>query len=141
MLQRENDLRRAPETQMKMEEAEESAITEWMDVVEDVQKQVVKEFRTKFSPSSGVITINDLRNAAMRYPDIAHWVKYNRVRRGRLKVGDVAPDVPVRYANSCQATTLFMDKEEKGSGSDSSTSSEKSEKNSKPIVIAAGSLS
>ncbi len=35
MLQRENDLRRAPETQMTMEQAEESAMTEWMDPFED----------------------------------------------------------------------------------------------------------
>lgn len=133
MLHRENDLRRAPETQAAMERAEGSARSEWMDVVEDIQKQVVQEFQNK---SLHKITIQDLRSAAMRYPDIAHWVKYNRARRGTLKVGDAAPDVPLRCARTCDPTTLLTYKIEHDSGSRDLKGGQK-----KPIVVFAGSLS
>lgn len=133
MLHRENDLRRAPKTQAAMERAEGSATSEWMEVVEDIQKQVVQEAQDK---SSHKITIQDLRSAAMRYPDIAHWVKYNRARRGHLKVGDAAPDVPLRCATTCDPTTLLTHKAQHDSDSRGLKGRQK-----KPIVVFAGSLS
>jgi len=133
MLRRENDLRRAPETQAAMERAEGSAGSEWMDVVEDIQKQAVQEVQDK---SSHNITIQDLRSAAMRYPDIAHWVKYNRARRGNLKVGDTAPDVPLRCARTCDPTTLLANKVQH-----LNNSRDLKEVQKKPIVVFAGSLS
>ena len=147
MLRRENDLRRAPHTQLAMQHAEASADSEWMDVVEDVQRQVVQEFKTSFPPSllSPALTLNDLRQVAIRYPDIAHWVKHNRARRGKLKVGDTAPDVPLRYASTCEATTLLAtmssNKSCNASDDDGANEAEKGSKKSKPVVIAAGSLS
>ncbi len=136
MLRRENDLRRAPETQAAMERAEGSARSEWMDVVEDIQKQVVQEVQDR--SSNHKITIQDLRSAAMRYPDIAHWVKYNRARRGNLKVGDAAPDVPLRCATTCGPTTLLTNKVKLDSDSRDLKGGQKKDK---PMVVFAGSLS
>lgn len=146
MLCYENDLRRAPETQSAMECAEASVETEWMDVVEGIQKHVVKEFLAKYPPSvvSPAITLQDLRSAAMRYPDIAHWVKYNRARRGKLKVGDNAPNVPLRRASTCKKTKLLKDTDSQESRSNSShlvQTEKKESKKKKPTVIAAGSIS
>lgn len=124
MLRREDELRRAPDTQASMGRAEESVKSEWMDVVAEVQRRVVQEFQES-SFSSAIITVGDLREAALRNPDLAHWVKYNRARRGGLKVGDTAPDVPVRRAATCEETTLLSSSSDSG----------------KPVVIAAGSLS
>lgn len=50
------------------------------------------------------LTVNDLRRAALRYPDIAFWVKYNRARQGQLKVGDIAPAVPLFRASNAECT-------------------------------------
>ena len=88
-----------------MEKAEESVDTEWMDVVATVQDQVVAEFRQDHADED--ITIHKLRLAALRHPEIAYWVKYNRARQGYLRVGDTAPDTRVLCAVSGQETSLL----------------------------------
>ena len=133
MLHCENDLRRAPETQLAMEGAEASGDTEWMDVVEDLQTEVVRKFQNMHFPA---ITLEELRWAAMRYPDIAHWVKFNRARYGNLKVGDVAPNVPLLCAMSYEETTLLVN----NSHSCNIENAKKAQKK-KPVVVIAGSLS
>lgn len=129
MLRREDECRRDPETQSLMEQAEESVDTEWMDVAAEVQRRVVKEFHELFSPA---ITVEELRMAAQRHPEIAHWVRYNRARHGKLKVGHVAPDVRIRHAYSGEVTTLLTSHYH---------STNRESKGEKPIVVVAGSWS
>ena len=133
MLHCENDLRRAPETQFAMERAEASADTEWMDIVEGLQIEIVKKFQNMQSPA---ITLEELRSAAMRYPDIAHWVKFNRARYGKLKAGDAAPNVPLLCAKTYEETTLLTNNLLYSNVRDANKRQKK-----KPVVIIAGSLS
>lgn len=108
-----------------MEKAEESVDTEWMDVVATVQGQVVAEFRQEHPDED--ITIHNLRLAALRHPEIAYWVKYNRARQGYLRVGDTAPDMRLLCAASGQETSLLY----------ANTVAETPER----VVVVAGSLS
>ncbi len=133
-MRREAELRRAAETQEAMQRAEESVDSEWMNVVEDLQYRILKEYQEErirsSSNESENITVHSLREAALRHPEIAFWVKYNRARRGNLKVGDAAPDVPLRRAANGELTSLLA-----SSSTDGDTSVP-----SRTVVIA-GSLS
>ena len=133
MLCCENDLRRAPETQLAMERAEASVDSEWMDVVEDLQKEVVQKFQNM---QSSAITLEELRCAAVRYPDIAHWVKFNRARHGNLKIGNKAPNVPLLCALTCREKALLTNYTPSSNVGDAAMGQKK-----KPVVVLAGSLS
>jgi hypothetical protein len=132
MLRREAEMRKSPETQHAMEKAEESVGSEWMDVVANVQRSVVQQFHSEYASlkengdddNISTISVHDLRLAALRHPEIAFWVKFNRARQGTLRVGDEAPDVLLVQANSGEDTTL-LNRTTKG----------------KPCVVVAGSLS
>lgn len=91
-----------------------------MDVVTDLQKQLVQNHRAVHGCG---LTLYDLRRAALRHPEIAFWVKYNRARQGQLKVGDAAPPVPLFCPGDAAETTTWF----------SSTG--------KMVVVFAGSLS
>jgi hypothetical protein len=92
-----------------MQRAEESVDSEWMNVVENLQHRIIQESQMENGDSIDVsdITIRDLREAALRHPEIAFWVKYNRARRGNLRVGDSAPNVSVRRAIDGKLTSLL----------------------------------
>ena len=93
-----------------MRQAEESVESEWMNVVDDVQHRIIREYRQECDSSDATlssITVHDLRQAALRHPEIAFWVKYNRARRGDLEVGDVAPDVALCRAVDGSSTSLL----------------------------------
>jgi hypothetical protein len=115
-----------------MEKAEESVNSEWMDVIEHLQKRIVLDHNATLSDGincGGSISVHDLRRAALRHPEVAFWVKYNRARSGKLRVGDVAPDVLLLHAVDGRETTLLA-----------STKSA-SAVSLKPVVVVAGSLS
>lgn len=122
MLRREAEERRSPKVQQAMEQAEFSADAEWMDVIDRLQHRIVRDVMSQNNNSS--VTVNDLRQAALRHPEIAFWVKYNRARQGQLNVGDAAPNVPVLRAIDSQVTTLLG-----------------THQSSKPCVVVAGSWS
>jgi len=110
LLRREAELRKAAETLEDMLRAEESADSEWMNAVEDLQYHIVKEYRDRSNASSEEfvdITVQDLREAALRHPETAFWVKHNRARRGSLKVGDPAPDISLLRAVDGRSTALL----------------------------------
>jgi len=124
LLKREADLRVSEQILAEMEKAETSVDSEWMSVVESLQWRIVNEHNTN-EGCVAPVSVKDLRLAALRHPEIAFWVKYNRARKGLLRVGDAATDVPlIRTKDGC-ATTLLA------GGRDSS----------KPLVVAAGSMS
>jgi hypothetical protein len=117
-----------------MEKAEESVDSEWMDVIDQLQRRIILVYNVGISALDGssclaTISVNDLRRAALRHPEIAFWVKYNRARSGKLHVGYVAPDVPLLYAVGGRKTTLLATTKSAGAAA------------AKPVVVIAGSLS
>ena len=137
MLRREDELRRSSEYQKEMEAAEESAGTEWMDVVGRIQDRVVAEANEDDKPEP-IYTVEELREAASRHPHIAHWVKFNRARQGDLKEGDEAPDVAMR--NLDESKTTLLEGQRKKARVESNEDDDAKSK-SKPTVVAAGSTS
>jgi hypothetical protein len=133
LLHREAEARRSPEIQAAMEKAEESVNSEWMEVIEQLQRRIVIDYNATLSGGSNcggtTISVNDLRRAALRHPEVAFWVKYNRARSGKLRVGEVAPDVPLLHAVDSRETTLLA------------TTKSASAVASKAVVVLAGSLS
>ena len=93
MLHREDHLRRSEEYQQKFEEAERTARSDWMEVAQCIQERVCGEFG--FRGTQLPTTLAQMRSAALRHPEIAHYVRFNRCRRGGLRVGDACPDVTV----------------------------------------------
>lgn len=84
LLRREVELRISPNAQKQMEKAEESVNSEWMDVADWIQKHIIHEYNITLGRSNGlVISVHDLRLAALRHPEIAFWVKHNRAREGK----------------------------------------------------------
>lgn len=123
MLERENELRLSDDVQRKMAEAEESGMSDWMRVAEQVQKQVAQEFG--MSEEKG---LEALRTAAWRFSgdkellSIPVYIKYNRNRRGDLKEGDKAPDVTLQTLEGASVSLLSM-----------------TPANHKPLIVFAGS--
>ena len=139
MLRREDELRRSSEYQKEMEAAEESASTEWMDVVGRIQDRVVAEANEDDKPEP-IYTVEELRVAASRHPHIAHWVKFNRARQGDLKEGDEAPDVEMRNLDESK-TTLLEGPRKKARVESNGKKDGDAKAKSKQHVVAAGSLS
>ena len=123
LLEQERALRKAPESLAAMEQAEASVQSEWMQVVEGLQEKIIRDYRNQ-TDSAHDFTVLDLRLAALRHPEIAFWVKFNRARLGHLRVGDAAPDVAMKRAADGKSVSLFH-----------------SSKPDRPMVLVAGSLS
>mmetsp|Transcript_37358 Transcript_37358/g.119852 ORF Transcript_37358/g.119852 Transcript_37358/m.119852 type:complete len:137 (-) Transcript_37358:1934-2344(-) len=107
MLRREDELRRSPEVQAEMERAEASggAKSDWIDVAVRVQERVAEEFG--FCPKSQGVDL--LRKHAPDHPELCHYVRYNRARRGELRAGDAAPNVKVFHVAGSAVRGLFDD--------------------------------
>ena len=99
LLQREDAMRRSDEYQSKMLIAEQSVNSEWMDVATEIQTIVVSDYMQGQvppvvpTPKRIKSALRELRAAALRHPEIAHYVRFNRVRDCPLAVGEVAPDI------------------------------------------------
>lgn len=94
MLKREDVLRRFDEdVQERFRIAESSAESEWMDVAEEIQRQVCREFGVEEHRMAEGLRL--LRAAALRHPELAIYVRYNRCERGSLREGDACPNVPL----------------------------------------------
>jgi hypothetical protein len=76
-----------------------------MEVVSKLQQRIVAAHNA--SNTTFQLTVNNLRRAALRHPEIAFWVKYNRARQGQLKAGDAAPVITLFRALNAEATTLL----------------------------------
>jgi hypothetical protein len=95
MLIRENELRLSDEYQKRYTEAEKSSSSSWLDVTDELQRQIIREFNLDEEMDDALLC---LRCATQTYPDLKDiplYVRYNRAREGDLQVGDVAPNVPV----------------------------------------------
>ena len=125
LLRRENEARRAPETQRRMEEAERSGASDWIEVATAVQRRVARESLPAGASEGNVdARVAAMRYAAQRHPEICHWVRFNRARVGDLREGDAAPDVRLWRLDDGAATSLLADRDL-----------------SKPLVVVSGSLS
>lgn len=124
LVRREDVARRAPETQRAMEEAERSAESDWIEVATAAQRRVARESLPPGSSEALVdARVAAMRSAALRHPEVAHWVRHNRARPGDLRVGDAAPDVALMRLDG-SATSLLADCDA-----------------DKPLVVVAGSVS
>ena len=95
MLLRENELRLSDEYQQRFCEAEKSSFPSWLDVTDELQRRVIREFNLDEEMDDALLC---LRCATQMYPDLKNiplYIRYNRAREGDLQLGDVVPDVPV----------------------------------------------
>ena len=121
---REDEARRAPETQRRMEEAERRGTSDWIEVATAVQRRVARESLPAGASEGDVdARVAAMRYAAQRHPEICHWVRFNRARVGDLREGDAAPDVSLSRLDGA-ATSLLADRDE-----------------AKPLIVVSGSLS
>jgi len=124
----EDALRRSPATQLAMEDAERSGAGDWIDVATEVQRRVARESLSAAAQGDEARVdrrVSLLRAAALRHPEVAHYVRYNRARRGDVRAGDAAPAVAVWSLAANAAVTLLQ--REPG--------------DARPLVIVAGSIS
>lgn len=96
MLQRQEAQRFAPETLRRME-VRTAAGEEWIDVVEDLQREVAIEFG--FTSALGIATaVHAMRTAHVRRPELAAlsvYARCNLAEEGALAAGGACPDVPL----------------------------------------------
>lgn len=95
MLERESELRLSLTSQRQMADAEREhkGGHSWLDIVNQIQHQVVQEF--KFSNIQ--FGLQFLRSVWVTYPEdkelhnVAHWIKYNQVRPADHLLGTRIP--------------------------------------------------
>lgn len=95
MLIRENELRLSDEYQKRYTEAEQTSTTSWLDITDELQRQVIREFNLDDEMDEALLCF---RCATQIYPDLKDiplYVRYNRAKDGDLKIGDNVPNVPV----------------------------------------------
>ena len=87
----ENTLRTSAAGQAQFAAAERNPSGDWLDAAETMQQGALRQAGLLPTPSNLAL----LRDAALRHPELALYVRYNRCRRGELAVGKPAPDVPL----------------------------------------------
>jgi len=93
MLQREAELRLCKETQQLYEKAERSADTDWMEVTDQLQRRVIREFEYHEDEEQALF---ELRTAAVLHPEEPEFKNHTtlcEVQQGKERCGDRAPDV------------------------------------------------
>ena len=97
MLEYENELRLSKKWQERFRISHSSTTHDWMDEAHLLQIEVIKKFMgSSISQEELEFGLFTLRTATQTYPefkDIPLYVKYNRAFRGKLRVGDQAPDL------------------------------------------------
>lgn len=119
-LRAEDALRTSPEGQRQFREAETRDDADWLYVAAEMQQTAL--LRTGLRPTSENLDL--LRDAALRNPELARYVRHNRCRQGQLRLGDAAPNVAVLDLTGA-ATRLLPTFEQ----------------SRRPVVILAGSYS
>jgi hypothetical protein len=128
MLQREEELRFSEDVQQRFTIAESTGNSEWMDVAEELQLQVLTEFKyltgNKEEDGSYLtrLLLHEYRLAAQNNT-INVQIRQNICRRGDLSVGDDA--INVRLTNINGENKHLLDYQKKG----------------RPLVVIAGSYS
>lgn len=90
LLRDEADARTSPETQRRMYLAEQHVNTEWMDVAHDIQMHLLRapQYADILAAYHGNLpaALAGLRAAAVRNPELAIQVKWNKARRAALEL-------------------------------------------------------
>lgn len=102
MLRREHSLRLSSEVQEQYRLADRLLDNSWLKVTVQVQKQVLAEFGHEPSEEN----LFKLRKGALAHPDISLQVRYNRSRRGQLKVGDEIPPLDLVSLDTMNTVNL-----------------------------------
>ena len=95
MLIRENELRLSEEYQKRYQEAERTSSSSWLDVTDQLQREIIREFQLDDEMEDALLC---LRCATQIHPDLKDiplYVRYNRARSGDLNIGNSTPNVPV----------------------------------------------
>lgn len=95
MLIRENELRLSDEYQQRYADAEQSSSTSWLNVTDQLQRQVIREFNLDEEMDDALLCLRCATQIYSDLKDIPLYVKYNRARDGDLQIGDSVPNVPV----------------------------------------------
>jgi len=109
ILTRENELRLHPKTQQLYEQAERGSQTDWMEITETLQRNLLKDEYGFKSPKDLDWALKQLRSATTTYPELSSiplYVKYNRARQTSLKVEQIVPNVKLITLGGEQ-TNLF----------------------------------
>jgi len=113
MLKRENEIRLSEHTQALYANAETQANTDWMDITEELQRTVVKEFGFDKDENAINNAVHTLRCAQVLFaydPEItqlALYIKYNRARSGDLEPGSIAPNLTLMNPHTSQFVQLL----------------------------------
>lgn len=94
VLEIENDRRMSPDIQEKYRIAEESDTEDWLEVTDQLQRDILKENSVGDADIEGALLA--LRTATYVYPQLATipvYRKYQRAREGDLQEGCPAPQV------------------------------------------------
>jgi hypothetical protein len=110
MVDREIELRKSKYYMDLMKSTENSGTQDWMDIIEQLQRQVVQEFGFH-DLERGLLV---LRTASQVY-DLERppfYVTFNRAREGNLKVGDLAPN-PMVYKIDQNQCKLYQESDQR----------------------------
>mmetsp|Transcript_5540 Transcript_5540/g.5697 ORF Transcript_5540/g.5697 Transcript_5540/m.5697 type:complete len:132 (+) Transcript_5540:183-578(+) len=103
MLKRENELRLSSEIQRKYKNSKNKGFQGFVDVTEELQKQVVKEFRLKEDDGLWILrtapSLFSLPEEKEEISNLSLYRKYNRLENGKLSQGDNAPNVELFNIN------------------------------------------
>lgn len=117
-LRREEELRTCKAQQDLYAQVEDGCGLDWIDLADQLQCNVVREFLGTTLIDDMVDTkelmqnaLGVLRTAHQRYPEdpefrtIPLYVRYNRARRGTLVAGDIVPDVQLVPFSTASVST------------------------------------
>jgi hypothetical protein len=122
-LRAEDRIRVGHEGQLLFRLAEMQHDTDWLEVAEQIQVHALLEAGLE----ADEYNLARLRDAALRNPSIARYVRLNRLRQGDLCVGDTAPNVPLAGCSATANATSLHSLFDKSAD--------------RPIVVFAGSYS
>jgi|EP01049_Picozoa_sp_SAG25_P004750 hypothetical protein len=88
-LRAEDALRTSAEAQRRFRQAEERDDQDWLAVAAELQETALLQAGVRPTARN----LDRLRDAALRNPSTARYVRHNRCRRGELRLGSRAPDI------------------------------------------------
>lgn len=101
-LRQEDALRISQEGQRQFSAAETRDDADWLFVAAQMQETAL--MKAGLRPTSE--NLDRLRDAALRNPNLARYVRYNRCREGELRAGDCAPNVALLDLDGCASSLL-----------------------------------
>ena len=94
-LQLEQKLRTSDDGQRRFSAAESQNDKDWLFVAAEMQQTALIQAGIRPTPEN----LDRLRDAALRHPELALYVRQNRCRRGHLTTGDIAPNISLQDLN------------------------------------------